>query len=355
MPEVFKANQLLPVCGKAAELHSAPTSVVIPCSTANYMYWFMLATTLVTSGATCARRQVVPEFAPPAVYTTTPTLPELAEHLNRSLAVQNLESQTMTITSPALMAKLSGSLAWERPHNFSLQAFPGMKAMGLAFAAGSNNNEFWLQQQMGGPPTLYYASHNDFNNQTGPRRMLPVSPLWLREALGVVELDPAMQHFGPRVVPGPDNKNKLIVETHIPTTRGPYRRLLVLDVQTRMIEETRLYDGIGPEGKMVAIAQQSKHTLYSAANWYLPHKVDIQLLPDEGEALAFSVDVEFYMVNESASSDPAAFTMPDASGLTTVNIAAGPGAVQAAKPVPPTYTQVRPSGQGSLTGFRVVR
>jgi hypothetical protein len=355
MPRDLRTGHLSSLQSEAIELHSARSFSFISCSTTTCFCWLILATTLVTSGATCARRQVIPEFAPPVLYSTTPTLPELTEQLNRSLAIQQLESQTMTITSPALMAKLSGSLAWERPHNFSLQAYPGMKAMGLAFAAGSNSNEFWLQQQMGGPPTLYYASHNDFNQQTGPRHMLPVSPLWLREALGVVELDPAMQHFGPRAVPGPDNKNKLIVETHIPTARGPYRRLLVLDAQTGMIEETRLYDAVGPEGKMVAMAQQSKHQLYSAVNWYLPHKVDIQLLPDEGEPLAFSVEIEFYMVNESASTDPAAFRMPDPSGLTTVNIAAGPGLAQAAKPVPPNYTQVRPSGQGSLTGFRVVR
>ncbi len=340
---------------RSSESSLVPLLHCLPRSTTNYLCWLILATNLVTSGATCARRQVVPEFAPPAIYTSTPTLPELAEHINHSLAIQQLESQTMTITSPALLAKLSGALAWERPHNFSLQAYPGMKVMGLAFAAGSNSNEFWLQQQMGGPPTMYYANHNDFENQLGPRRMLPVSPLWLREALGVVELDPSMQHFGPRVVPGPDNKNKLIVETHIPSPRGAYRRLLVLDAQTRVIEETRLYDRIGPEGKLVAIAQQSEHTQYSAVNWYLPHKVNIQLQPDEGPPLAFTVEVEFYMVNESVSRDASAFTMPDASGLSKENIAPGPGLAQSAGPVPPLYTQARPSGQSSLTGYRVVR
>lgn len=317
--------------------------------------WLMLATTLVTSGATCARRQVIAEFAPPVLFSTTPTLPELSEHINRSLAVERLESNTMLISSPDLAAKLSGSLAWERPHNFSLQAYPGTRLLGLAFAAGSNSNEFWLQQQMGGPPTLYYANHNDFENQQGPRQMLPVSPLWLREAMGVVELDPAMEHVGPRVMPGADNKNKLVIESYIPSPRGPYRRVLVLDAQTATIEQTLLYDRADANGKLIAFAQQSGHQYYSAVDWSLPHKVNIQLQPDQGPPLAFSVEVEHYMVNEAASTDPKAFTLPDASGLTTVNIAPGRGPAQAAAAAPPIYTQVRPWNQGSLTGYRVVR
>ncbi len=256
----------------------------------------------------------------------------------------------MTITSPEISTKLAGSLAWERPHNFSLQAYPGTKLLGLAFAAGSNADMFWLQQQMGGPPTLYYAQHDEFENQTGPRQMLPVSPLWLREALGVVELDPAMQHNGPNLRPD----GKLEIETFIPSPRGAYRRVLVLSSNTAVIEQTLLYNHVG---KLVAIAQQSEHQLYTAVNWSLPHKVNIQLQPDEGPPLAFSVDVEFYMVNEGTTTDPSAFTPPDTTGLSTRNLASGPGLAQAAAPAPPVYTQSRPSGvqQGALTGYRVVR
>ena len=256
----------------------------------------------------------------------------------------------MTITSPEISAKLAGSLAWERPHNFSLQAYPGTRLLGLAFAAGSNADMFWLQQQMGGPPTLYYAKHDEFENQAGPRRMLPVSPLWLREALGVVELDPAMQHNGPTLRPD----GKLEIETFIPSPRGPYRRVLVMSSNTATIEQTLLYNHVG---KLVAIAQQSEHQYYSAINWSLPHKVNIQLQPDEGPALAFAVEVEFYMVNESASSDPSAFKPPDATGLSTFNLASGPGIAQATTAAPPVYTQAspRPNQQGSLTGYRLVR
>ena len=315
----------------------------------------LLATLWIASGATCARRQVIPEFAPPVFSNANPTLPELTEYINRSLAIERLESNTMTISSPELATKLSGALAWERPHNFSLQAYPGTRLLGLAFAAGSNSREFWLQQQMGGPPTLYYAKHDDFENQQGPRQMLPVSPLWLREALGVVEIDPAMQHLGPRVMPGEANRTKLVIESFIPSPRGPYRRVLVLDAQTRTIEHTLLYDRAGAEGKLVAIAQQSQHQYYSAIDWCLPHHVDIQLQPDQGPPLAFAVDVEHYLLNEPASSDASAFRLPEATGLTTVNIAPGAGQAQAAVPVPPVYTQQHDGPSVGLNGYRQVR
>ncbi len=301
----------------------------------------------VAGGATCARRQVIPEFAPPIVFKDPPSLDQLMKQINRNLGVQRLESNTMTITSPMVMTKLSGSIAWERPHNFSLEAYPGTKLLGLAFAAGSNSNEFWLLQQMPAPPTLYFASHNEFNASQEPRTILPVSPLWLREALGVVELDPAMQHNGPTMRPD----GKVQIETLIPGQQDgepfvQYRRILVIDWQHSTIVENRLYDQVG---NMVAIAQMSNHTLYSAINASLPHTINIQLMPAGGEPLAFKVEVEFFMLNQGASTDPHAFKRPDATGLATRNI------VQITA-LPPAYTQAASVGQqGIMSGFRSVR
>lgn len=315
------------------------------------MIWIVF----VSGGATCGRKRMIPDFAPPVVFHGTPSLAELTQRINHSLAVQQLESNSMTITSPEMSTKLAGSLAWERPHNFSLQAYPGTRLLGLAFAAGSNADMFWLQQQMGGPPTLYYAKHNDFENQAGPRSMLPVSPLWLREALGVVELDPSMQHNGPTLRPD----GKLEIETFIPppipsSPRGPYRRVLVLSAGSATIEQTLLYNDVG---KLVAIAQQSEHQHLPALDWSIPHKVHIQLQPDDGPVLAFTVEVEYYMVNEGASNDPSTFMPPDPTGLSTRNLAPRPGMAQAAAPAPPVYTQAAPPSnqQGTLTGYRLVR
>src|SRR5690606_6151117 len=92
----------------------------------------------VSGGGTCGRKRGIPDVAPPVRFQAAPSLAELTTHINHSLAVTRLESNTMTITSPDVSAKLARSLAWERPHNFSLQAYPGTRLLGLAFAAGSN-------------------------------------------------------------------------------------------------------------------------------------------------------------------------------------------------------------------------
>jgi hypothetical protein len=286
----------------------------------------------VAGGATCARRQTIAEFVPPVVFESTPSLPELTEHINRSLKIQRLESNTLAISSAEMTTRLAGSLAWERPHNFSLRAYPFTEAMGIAFAAGSNAEMFWLQQQMPSPPTIYYARHDQFARQTGPRSILPVSPLWLREALGVVELDPALHHNGPTLRPD----GKLEIESYIPSPQGDYRRILVIDAGTATIEQTLLYSHVGA---LVALAQQSEHQYYSAIDWNLPHRVDVNLQPDEGPPLAFTIRVEHYLLNESNASGAAAFTPPDPTGLSIKNLAPGGTAPPATAPTPPVYTQ----------------
>ncbi|MEO8272169.1 MAG: hypothetical protein ABI557_20835, partial [Aureliella sp.] len=71
---------------------------------------WIVSIVFVSGGATCARKRMIPEFAPPVVFRATPSLAELTERINHSLAVQQLESNSMTITSPEMSAKLAGSL-----------------------------------------------------------------------------------------------------------------------------------------------------------------------------------------------------------------------------------------------------
>lgn len=284
----------------------------------------------VSGGATCARRETIQEFMPPPRFDTTPTLAELTDLVNRSLALERLESNTLIISSDEISTKLRGNLKWERPHNFHLEAYLGSRLMGVALAAGSNKDMFWLQQSS--PPTLYYASHNEFNSQAGPRSILPVSPLWLREALGVVEFDPALQHDEP--IERADGKVE--VRSYIPTARGPYRRHVVLDPKFATVHQTLLYND---QNKLVAVAQQSEHQYYSAIDYSLPHKIEIQLQPDQGPPLAFSVEVGFYLINQVAANQTDAFTLPDKTGITAVNLVQINSGGAAAASTPPTYTQ----------------
>lgn len=308
-----------------------------------------LALTFVAGGATCARRQTLrDEFRPPVVFQQVPTLQQIAEQVNHSLAIQQLESNTLSITSPDISAKLSGSIRWERPYNFKLEAYPGARILGVALSAGSNEEMFWLQTQVPSPPTIYYARHDEFERESGPRRILPVSPLWLREALGVVEFDPNGQHEEPLL----RSDGQLQVVSYIPSPRGAYKRVLVMDSTTGTISQSMLYNHLG---KLVAIAQQEDHQYYGEIAWSLPHRVSIQLHPDDGPPMAFSIDVGFYMINEAADADATAFAPPDPTGISTVNLVQM-NHQQNAVPTPPIYTRVENTPQQSLlSGYRTVR
>lgn len=302
----------------------------------------------VSGGATCARRRPMSEIPlPPVVFRETPTLQQLIDHTNQSLAIQRIESNNLAITSPGLTGQLSGNLQWERPHNFSLQAYMGSRALGTVLAAGSNRDMFWLQSQMPPPPTLYYARHDDFESQQGPRHILPVSPLWLREALGIVEYDPSFEHEGPHV----RTDGKLEVRSLIPSPRGPYIRVVVFAPNTLAIEETRLYD---QSMKMIARAQQSDHEYFSTIQANLPHKIIVELIPDDGNTLSFTIDVGFYLLNQTVNAQTTAFTMPDATGLSQVDLVQANAQMgQAAVAVPPVYRSSNAASySSSLEGYR---
>ena len=308
--------------------------------------WLLLCMCFVTTGATCARKRTISEFAPPVVFSQTPTLEQLMTHANQSLAIQRIESNTLTISSPDIMAKLSGNMQWERPHNFSLQAYIGSRVLGTALAAGSNSEIFWLQTQTPPPATLYYARHDDFETQPGPRRILPVSPLWLREALGIVEFDPTFEHEGPLV----RTDGKLEVRSLIPSPRGSYRRVVIFAPSTGAIEETVLYD---QSGKLVARAQQSEHEYYSAIQGSLPHRVIVQLQPDEGPTMSFTIDVGLYLINQASNAQTTAFTLPDTTGLSTIDLVQYNARLGQQTAVPPVYRSSNAEAYPtSLEGYR---
>lgn len=293
----------------------------------------VLLIAFVCGGAACPNRQLISEFHPPIVFSNQPELPEIIAHVNKSLALVDLESNNLTISGPDLPAKLRGSLQWNRPHNFRLEAYLGTRLI-KAFAAGSNAETFWLSMH----PDLYYAHHVDFDAHQGPRNILPVSPLWLREAMGVVEFAPNFSHEPP--VQRPDGK--LVLQSLIPSGRGAYKRQIVIDSQTGVIEETRLHDHTD---RLIAIAQQREHQYYSAIDFSLPHRIDVQLIPDIGEPIAFTIEVGFYMINQPNDVSQERFKFPDSTGMNMVNLTQLNSFGQPTN-TPPRYT---PANQAAIT------
>ena len=270
------------------------------------------------------------------------------EHVNHSLRIDRLGSNTLTISSPDIMTKLTGSFTWERWHNFTLEAYPaGARFAGLAMAAGSNSDMFWLQTQFPSPPTIYLARYDEFESQLGPRMVLPVSPIWLREALGVVELDPNGLHEQPSV----RADGKLEIVSYIPSPRGAYRRVLVMAPTTATIEQVSLYDHTN---KLAAIANLSDHQYYAEIDWSLPHHVIVQLHPDSGPAMSFDIEVGFYLLNDNAANNPQQFVPPDDAGLVRVDLTRLNG-MQTEAAAKPSYSRTAAGASpNQLDGYRGV-
>jgi hypothetical protein len=205
--------------------------------------------------------------------------------------------------------------------------------MGDVISAGSNQEEFWLQMQYPSPPKMLFARYDEFENQVGPRNMLPVSPIWIREALGIVEIDPTHQ-----TTMSPPRPTDGFVEltTLIPSGRRMYSRTLVVDPMSVTIHETILRDAATK--RMVAHAKQSEHSHYAAVGVSLPHRVDVQLSPDVGPVLAFTVEIWNFAINDGEPADPSVFVKPDASGMQAWDLVRVNAAEQPAVPTNPAYT-----------------
>lgn len=296
-------------------------------------------------GATCSKYRKHPDFLPPVVFEKPPTLEELIAHLNRTSGIERLNSGTVTLSTPGAPIKLSGNLSWHRPSDFRLQAYPGTRVMGDALDAGSNADQFWLMTKLPGEsPMMYYASHQQFEMQPGPRRILPVSPLWIREALGIIEFEPGGHHEGPIV----RSADKLVeIRSIIPTHRGSYKRTVVVEPTRATVRQVILKD---PEDKMVASATLSEHRLYGAIDASLPHRVDLQMQPDAGiepdmgQVLAFTIEVGSYILNDNSGNESQRYTMPDAGGYQSIDLVQlNANLGQAPPPVStPPYTAANP-------------
>lgn len=277
--------------------------------------WVLVAVWLFPcGGATCRNRRPIDDFQPPIVFEQTPSIDSLIERLNHLQSIDRLNCNSVTLSSAESSVELSANLSWHRPNEFRLQAYPGATRMlGDALDAGSNAEAFWLLTKIPGEPhTFFFARHDQFEAQPGPRRILPVSPLWIREALGAIEFDPSVQHAGQELPNG-----KIEIRTAIPTSRGPYERTVIVEPRRAIVQQLFLKDA---EQKMVASALMSEHQYYSAIDACLPHRVDLHLQANEGPVLAFTLRIGFYTINEATGDEGLRYVMPSSNGLTVVDL-----------------------------------
>lgn len=298
----------------------------------------MILLVICSSGATCLPRRAAPENQPPIAFNAPPDLAQLAEVINRTQRITQLESNAVSIRSSGVPT-LSARVLWERPLRFRMTG--GVSRLtGTDFDLGSNDEAFWMATRHGPAPTLYFARHDQFAQQL-TSQILPVSPGWLIEAMGIVSLDPS-QVLQP---PAPRADGLWEIESAIPQPAGTYRRTLVVDPKTAVVRQVLLRD---PTGRLLASSLLSNHQYYESVQVSLPHALKVQLIPSGGPPLELEVDVGYYALNNNQGNDPLRWTMPREPGYTVVDLVqlnqGSPVAVQ-----PPGYAP--PQGP-MMTTFR---
>ncbi len=258
----------------------------------------------VSGGATCFRRDVVVPFPPPPiVFADTPTLQQLAEVVNRTDAVRELSSNSASVEVLSMPAvpKLSTTLAIQRDKNFRMRAnIPIM--LGAGIDLGSNNEVFWFEVPDGMSKTLYYARHDQYQQQVN-RNILPVDPTWIVEALGLVRIDPSQVVAGPTKL----EDGSLEVRSMLPMPDGVYQRICFIEPTAGYVTHQFLY---APDERLVATSRATNHRYYAEQQCALPHRVELQLSPAAGPVLAMRMDVASYVVNQLLSGDAQQFAMP---------------------------------------------
>jgi hypothetical protein len=275
----------------------------------SFRYISMMLLTLVASGATCIPKRSIPDFQPQPVFTSPPTLEQLTEVLNRTRNIQSLQSNSVSVTLNNERS-VNTNVTWAREKKFRMTAsIAGIAGMDI----GSNEEAFWLTvRNFGTTPEIYLARHADFESQVD-RRVFPVSPVWLIEAMGVSDLDLSS------LVQSPVARADGLIEltSSIPSPIGNYTRTLVVDKQYGTSRYVFLRD---PSGRLVANAQQTQHQYYAAIQTSLPHRVKVQLIPVGDPPMELDITIGGYVINGLPSDDNTQFAMPNINSYRVIRL-----------------------------------
>ena len=271
----------------------------------------MILLAFVTCGATCIPKRTIPDFQPQPMFAAPPTLDQLLEVLNRTRNVQSLQSNSVSVTLNNERS-INTNVTWAREKKFRMTASIAGGVAGVDI--GSNEEAFWLtMRNFGTTPEMVFARHDEFESQV-ERRILPVSPVWLIEAMGISELNPS------QLVQNPITRADGLVEltSSVPSPIGAYARTLVIDPKFGYSKQVFLRD---PTGRLVANAQQSKHQYYPSIQTSLPHDIKVQLIPAGDPTLELDISIGAYLVNGLSPDDTTQFALPNMNAFRVHNLA----------------------------------
>ena len=274
----------------------------------------ILATVMLTGGATCNRRVASPFPPPPPVaISAAPTLPEITTAINRSQNVRELScnNAAIEITSMPSLPKLSATMHARRDRDLRLRAKVPL-VLGSGIDIGSNRDQFWFEVPEGVRKVMYHARHDQYA-ATPARQILPVDPTWFIDAIGLTEIDPAT------VIAGPLRRSDGAIEIHTTMPDQPGLRIAYIDPAAGYVTDQFIYDG---QNRLIARSTASEAVYYPTGDSgvVLPHQVELALAPESGPPLTMTIKVGSYSVNQLLSGEQDLFDMPASSNA--INLAA---------------------------------
>lgn len=269
--------------------------------------WGLLLVVLSSLGCRGMTWPRVPFQEPaPIVFSGPPTMNDIVRVVNSNSApIRQLHGDGATVTV-AGFPPLRTNLEIERPRRFRMRA----ELLGPEMDLGSNDELFWFWVKRNPQPAVYYARHEQFA-RSNTRQMLPVDPLWLTDALGVVQFDPLAKFEGPF----PAGQNRVQIRTKVPTPEGEQTRAYILHDQYGWILEQHVYD---VRGQVIASARASKHRHFPNEQVTLPLHVDLQI---PSAQLSFSVNVSGYQFNNLHGDTTQLWALPKFEGYPLVDLA----------------------------------
>jgi hypothetical protein len=284
------------------------------------------------SGASCP--QMVQRYTQPLPKALAPasTLNQVIEVVNANTAkIHSVSSSRASISVPGFPA-LRANIMFERPQNFRLRGETLLT--GPEVDLGSNSELFWFWVRRNQPPALFFCRHDQFQTSAA-RQILPVEPLWLIQALGVVSFDASEQHQGPF----PVGAGRLeIRSTNLNPPGGPERattRITIIDDSRGIVLEQHIYDRTG---QPLASAVLSKHMLDPASGATLPRHVEIRWPPAKFE---LNIDLADVQVNQLSADSAQLWTKPTYGGFNEIDLAS-PGVLAAPPGTAGVPTQIPP-------------
>ena len=225
----------------------------------------IFATLFASAGAGCPRMLgQYPE--PPRVFQGTPSLEQMMAVVNgNSSRIGSFEARNARLSGTGFPS-LNASIAFDRPRRIRIRAETPFT--GPEVDLGSNDDLFWFWVKRSQPPALYFCRHDQFAFSEF-RRIMPIEPEWLIEAMGVTTIDPNVPHQGPFPVHG----GRLEIRSTRSSSAGTFSKITIVHESNGTVLEQHLYDA---RANRIASAHARDHRFVKEVGASMPQQIDIE-------------------------------------------------------------------------------